>query len=230
MPKNCLIIKEKTRFFSFNTELVKEKDFLLLKTNKENIFTAKRILKILEKHKILNLAFENDFSKDFIMFFKGKINILEKDKILFANIDSILKKLLISYGIKDGALNLGIISGYKCEALLKLIKSLSLKLKTLHFYSSNKEDLKYPGEFYMETGIPVIIKSTPDFTGCEILLYLSYDKITFSNFKGKLIDIFDVTGSKGIKDIKASVKNPYNISDAVFLRLINKPIKIHSFK
>ncbi len=230
MYKNCLVIKGKTRFLSFGTETSTENEFLLIKIRKENKFTAKRILKILEKNKILNLAFERGISQDFTLFFKGKINILEKGKILFMNIDGIVKKHSVSYGIKDGALNLGIISGYKPNVLFNIIKNLSLKLKTLHFYTNNKEDLKSLTEFYNETGIPVIIKNTPDFTGCDILLYLSFEKIDFSGFKGRLIDIFDITEHNGIKDIKALVKNPYNISDAVYLRLINKPVKINSLK
>ena len=147
MFKNCLIVKGKTGFLRCGTEISKENHFLLIKIKNENKFTAKRILKILEKNKILNLAFEKDFSEDFINFFRGKINILEKGKILFTVIDEIVKKLTVSYGIKDGSLNLGIIAGYKTNILFKLIKNLSLKLKAVNFYTVNKDDLKYSTEF-----------------------------------------------------------------------------------
>ncbi len=230
MFKNCLIVKGKTGFLRFGTEISKENHFLLIKIKNENKFTAKRILKILEKNKILNLAFEKDFSEDFINFFRGKINILEKGKILFTVIDEIVKKLTVSYGIKDGNLNLGIIAGYKTNVLFKLIKNLSLKLKAVNFYTVDKDDLKYSTEFYNETGIPVIIKNTPDFTGCDILLYLSFEKKEYSGFKGRLIDIFDITPNKAVRDIKALKDNPYNISDAVYSRLINKPVKIDTLK
>lgn len=227
MIKNCLITKGKCRFLKFGAE-TEISDFLIIRISRENKFSARKICKILEKNKILNLAFENGFSEEFKTYFKGKINILEKGKILFSNMDKIINKLCVSYGIENGSLRLGIIPGYKTEALLKLTENISLKLKTVEIYENSKEISRLAGDFYLTTGIPVILKSTPDFTGCDMLIYLSKTELT--DFKGRLIDIFDLTDQKGIKDIKSKVKNPYNISDCVFLRLMNKPFDIKCFK
>ena len=230
MSKSCLIIKEAAGFFNFGIKSFYEDELLLIKIKKENKFSAKGIFKALKKNKIINIAFEEGISEDFINFFEGKINIFKKEKILFLSIDEIIKKLSGIYGIKDGSLALGIIAGHKTDMALRLIKNLSLKLKALYFYSEIKRDYKFTEDFYKKTGIPVIIKGTPDFSECHIVLYLSYDEIPDFKFEGILIDIFDKTDKPAIRDIKGAFKNPYNISDAVYLRLTNKPFSINSFK
>lgn len=230
---NLIIIKEDKRAipFSFKKE-IREK-YIVYKIFDEHKLTAKRIYKKLNKDRIMSVAFDNNISHSFKKYFEGKVNIIKKEDVLFFNMDKVVIKLANSLGIKDGKLSLGILADNNLSAVIRKMEKLKNKLKTLTVYSDNTEELGcLLDSFYKETGVPVIVREDYKNIDCDILIYLKNKKVNLYKFKGHLIDIFEATDKRGVKDIKVKFKeekNIYNISDAVFSKIISEPFKINAF-
>lgn len=231
---NLIIVKEDKKTLPFKVKKEVFEKYMVYRIFDEHNFTAKRILKKINKDRIMGIAFDNNISRSFKKHFEGKINIIKKEDVLFFNIDKIVLKLANSLGIKDGKLSLGIIPDNNMSLLIRRIEKLKNKLKTLTVYCDNKED--YTGSldsFFKETGIPVIVKEDFKNIDCDILIYLKNKKVNLYKFKGHLVDIFEVCDRRGVKDIRVRFKeekNIYNISDAVFLKILSEPFKIDSFR
>lgn len=230
---NAIIIKENKKRCPFYIKEEKNEKFILFKVFDEYKNTKKRLLKKLNKRCIVNIAFDNTISRDFTEYFSGKINVLTKENILLFNIDKIILKLANSLGIKEGRLTLGLIPGYNTGILMKKTEKIRNKLKSVIIYCDCKDEfLNYIDAFYEKTGVPVIVKEEFNNIECDILVNLNYNKTSLGDYKGKLVDILGITDEKGIRDIKVNLKendNIYNISDAVFSKILSEPFEISSF-
>lgn len=230
---NLIVVKEEKRTLPFLIKKENHEKYIVYKIYDERKFTAIRMLKKINKDRIMSIAFDNNISHSFKKHFEGKINIIKKEDVLFLNIDKIVKKLSNSLGIKDGKLNLGIIADNNFGIVIRKTEKLKNKLKSLTVYCDNKDDCSaILDSFFKETGVPVIIKEDCKNIDCDILIYLKNKKINLYKFKGHLVDIFNTTDKRGVKDIKVKFKeekNIYNISDAVFLKVISEPFKVDGF-
>lgn len=229
---NGVIVREYKKIFPF---YIKEEKggFAVFKIYDEHNLTKKKLLKKINKKHISDIAFDNNISENFKAYFLGKVSVISKEDVLFSNMDKMVLKLANSLGIKDGKLSLGLIPGYKTDILINKTESLKNKLKILNVFCDNRDDfLKYADLFYGKTGVPVIIKERFDNIDCDILFNADLKKRDIGNFKGHIIDIFEVMDCKGVKDIKTNFKenkNIYNISDAVFSKILSEPLRIDSF-
>lgn len=230
---NALIVKEKKGFFLSCLKREENEKIIIFKIRSERKNTARRLIKKLTADKIVSIAFEKDISYEFKSFFKGKINIVEKEDVLFSNLDKIILKLAGLLGIGEGKLDLGIIPGVNLNLAFKKTKELRGRLKSLFIFSENPlEYSEYADEFYYNTGIPVILKNISEKANCDILVYLDKKPTDKLNQKGKLIDIYEKVKSRGISDVRISIPEEYkkyNISDCVLARILNEPFKIDSF-
>ncbi len=230
---NLIVVKEDKKTFPFLIKKEINEKYAVYKIYDEYKFTARRILKKINKDRIMGIAFDNNISHSFIKNFESKINIIKKEDVLFLNIDKVVLKLANSLGIKEGKLSLGIIADSNINITMRKMEKLKNKLKTLTVYCDKKEDYSLTlDSFFKETGVPVIVKESYKNIDCDILIYLKNKKVNLYKFKGHLVDIFEATDKRGVKDIKVNFKeekNIYNISDAVFLKILSEPFKIDSF-
>ena len=230
---NCIVVREDKKKLSFKITEVKGDRFLILKISGFYKFMAGKLLKRINKKRILNVAFDNNIPREFAEQFQGKVNIIKNEEILFANIDKIILKAAATLGIKDGKLNLGIVTGYKTDVLFKKLRNLRKKIKTLTVYTDSREVYdEYAELYYKETGIPVVIKKTSETGGCDILVYLKKESDNNIKYCGRVIDIFSKTDTSAIRDVTLKFdknKNNFNVSDGVFCKLIDAPFEIKGF-
>ncbi len=230
---NALIIKSNTSNFPFRVKKEMYGKISVYKISNEYLITRKKLIKKLNKDRIVNIAFDNNISHNFISFFESKINVVTKNNILINNMDKMALKLSNYLGIKEGTLTLGIIDGYKTDFVIKKVIELRNKLKMLCIYTKSAEKIRgYADAFYRATGVPVVIKEGYKNIDCDILINLSASEIKLNTLSGKLIDIFETCNKKGISDIKINFKeedNIFNISDAVYNKIISDPFKVDFF-
>lgn len=128
-----------------------------------------RLIKKLKKDNISSLALENGFDKSWQKEFERDFNIINKEKIFADNLGKLIKKAANSMGIKKGSLSLGIKSD---EAdIISGLKELKNILKCIYLYTGNPGKVeKKTEEFYMSTGVPVVIKKEAGENQCDILV------------------------------------------------------------
>ena len=230
---NLIVVRENNKAFPFYIKKEIKEKYIVYKIYDERKFTAKRILKKINKDRIMSVAFDNNISHSFKKHFEGKINIIKKEDVLFFNMDKVVLKLSNSLGIKDGKLNLGILADNNLSLIIRKMEKLKNKLKSLTVCCDNKEDYTVILDlFFKETGVPVIVKEDYKNIDCDILIYLKNKKVNLYKFKGHLVDVFSATDRRGVKDIKVKLKeekNIYNISDAVFSKVLSEPFRIDGF-
>ena len=230
---NCIVVCENRKRLSFKITEVKEDTFFIFRISRFCKFTAKKLLKKINKKRISKVAFDNNIPREFKEYFEGKISIIKNEDVLFLNIDKIILKASKTLGIKDGKLNLGIVAGYKNDILFKILLNLRKKLKTLTVFCDDPAKTeRYAELYYKQTGIPVVIKKEDEIKDCDILVYLKSEYNHNINFDGKVIDIFSITDTKAIRDVTLKFKknkNDFNISDGAFCKIIDSPFEIKGF-
>ena len=131
---NAIIIKDDKVGFPFFIRKEKKERIIVYKIRSEKGLVKKMLLKKLNKDRILSIATDNNISRTFGEYFRGKINVVTKEEALFSNLDKIVLKAASSVGIKDGQLTLGIIPDKRCDIALRKIESfaaLDIELNTL---------------------------------------------------------------------------------------------------
>lgn len=226
---NALIIKEELKRLPFKIKKEIYGNLVLYKIYDLKNHTAKKLIKKLAKDRIVNIGFDNNIPREFISHFKGKVNIVfKRDELLF-NIDKMALKLSNSLGLEDGEITIGVFSKDKTELILKKLISLKRKLKSVVIFKSSDENYdKAIDCFYKATGIPVIQKE--DFLIPVSFLIKAGE--TGALFKYPVIDLTKDAEKGSIVDVKIKMwdyKNIFNISDAVYAKLILNPFEIESF-
>lgn len=234
---NSIIIKENKKFgFGIIKKENREynnKAVSVYRIPSESDFTRKRLLKMLNKDRIFNIAFERGINEDFINSFKGKINIFRKEEVLYDNLDKIILKAASSLGIKDGKLKLGLVPEDGDTKLIQKAVNVRSKLKLLNIYSENCNDYEEcADEFFKSTGISVVLKDDFKKIDCDILVYMKDKGMNLYGFNGQLIDIREKLDRKGIRDVKVNFdgfKNEFELSDCVLNKLLNNQFRADAF-